>query len=191
MRHFEMGLTVFFHDARIELCARRTTLHNVMIKESDQQEASTYINKPIWILNNRNKNAACLMIRRTTCNPQAAMTRLTGPRQRYPLDTHDKNQNQSYERTTRILLLFLILLFLVTMNGDAKNHSTMRRTTVNHVVMLSAPFLFIFGIISLASMRERNMDLHHSRHHEWVYHHVPPWCWCWESSEWNCFFVVE
>jgi hypothetical protein len=50
------------------------------------------------------------------------------------------------------------------MNGDAKNHSTMRRTTVNHVVMLSAPFLFIFGIFSLASMRERNMDLHHSRH---------------------------
>ena len=104
---------------------------------------------------------------------------------------HSRQESESIIRTTRILLLFLILLFLVTMNGDAKNHSTMRRTTVNHVVMLSAPFLFIFGIISLASMRERNMDLHHSRHHEWVYHHVPPWCWCWESSEWNCFFVVE
>ena len=98
---------------------------------------------------------------------------VTGPRQRYPLDTHDKNQNESYERTTRILLLFLMLL-LPDVDGDARSHSASRGTTVHHVVMLSVPLLFIVGIFSLASMRERDMDLHHSQHHE---KHVQTWCW--------------
>jgi hypothetical protein len=57
-------------------------------------------------------------------------------------------------------------------DGDARSHSTSRGTTANHVVMLSIPLLFIVGIFSLASMRERDMDLHHSRQqHESTYRH--------------------
>jgi hypothetical protein len=104
------------------------------------------------------------MIRRT--NREADMT---GPRQRYPLDTHD-NKNHMNNKNS------------ITNpppgndgdgdgDGDARSHSTIRLTTVHHIVMLSIPLLFIVGIFSLASMRERDMDLHHSKHHESTYRH--------------------
>lgn len=102
------------------------------------------------------------MIRRTY--PQAAMTRLTGPRQRYPLDTHDKNHTNKNSIT--------LSNDPPGGDGDARSHSTSRLTTVHHIVMLSVPLLFIVGIFSLASMRERDMmDLHHSRQHESTYRH--------------------
>jgi len=96
------------------------------------------------------------MIRRTY--PQAAMTRSTGPRQRYPLDTHDKNHTNKNSIT--------LSNDPPGGDGDARSHSTARGTTGHHVVMLSVPLLFIVGIFSLASMRERDVYLHHSRHHE-------------------------
>ena len=77
------------------------------------------------------------MIRRT--NPQADMTRVTGPRrQRYPLDTHDKNHMNKNSIT--------LLSNAPPGNdgdGDARSHSTSRLTTVHHIVMLSVPLLFI------------------------------------------------
>jgi hypothetical protein len=104
------------------------------------------------------------MIRRTY--PQAAMTRLTGPRQRYPLDTHDKNHMNKNSIT--------LSNDPPGGDGDARSHSTARGTTGHHFVMLSVPLMFIVGIFSLASMRERYADLHHSRHHESTTHVLPP-----------------
>jgi hypothetical protein len=66
------------------------------------------------------------MIRRTY--PQAAMTRLTGPRQRYPLDTHDKNHTNKNSIT--------LSNDPPGGDGDARSHSTARGTTGHHFVML-------------------------------------------------------
>ena len=108
MRHFEMGLTVFptTRASSCALCARRTTMKKKVKmaqeklaqwsknKESDQQEASTSNQFEYWIIRTK-----LLMIRRT--NPQADMTRVAGPRQRWII------------RTRKILLLMLVMLLVI------------------------------------------------------------------------------
>lgn len=67
-----------------------------MIKEQRKRSTRSIYIKLIWILNNKNKIAACFMIRRNI--PQADMTRVAGPRERWII------------RTRKILLLLLMLV---------------------------------------------------------------------------------
>ncbi len=111
------------------------------------------------------------------------LSTLTNPRQRQVNpDAHRgkrrmRNDNYFQHRSTNTIIkrkwrhfdAFLGHSFDGNMEYEKSAISTGRKKDTFrklYVVMLLAPILFIIGILVLASMRERDMDHHHSFHHK-------------------------